>query len=273
MALSYRLSYTLFVLVLVTVSLPSQATTALPFTSDFETGDFSEWQGGLDATLTVSNLDAASGNFAARAVMTQGIPTDNYKDYYFGDHQAVGGTPPSNGLWLRFYSKFETGFHFGTANLQKLAIINFTDSNGLRRFQIIINIDLRNNQYMVENLKWNADRSFAEAWGWTQNIGTPAAIRFGEWDKIKLYIRPNTSGLADGIVRLWINDTLKIEATDAPIRQDSNFNPNKFILSNYVTATDTYGIQWWDNFYLGDTDPDNTTNDPPPSAPILLQIQ
>lgn len=249
----------------------SFATTGLPFTSDFETGDFSEWLGGGEASLTVTNADAFSGSYSARAVMTLGVPTDNYKDFYFGDHPNVNGTPPTNGLWLRFYHKISSGFNFGTTDWNKVAIINFADENGRRRYQLVINVGAGDQVYFVENLMWNADRSFGRGGGWPPNVGAPYPARLGQWDKIKMYFRPNTPGQSDGIVRLWINDTLTTEVTNASIRDNESFNPNVFIMSNYAPNTTIEGEQWWDNFYLGDTDPDSQNSDPAPNPPILLE--
>jgi hypothetical protein len=266
------MKFTLALLVALLLPAPSALAAArLPFTSSFETGDFSEWQGGRDATLTVSSLSASAGTRAARAVMTLGQPTDNYKDYYFGDHPTVNGEPVTDiGLWLRFDSQFEQGFVFGSGLTHKIALINFCDANGRRRYQILINVWIPTGRYFIEHLRWNADGSFSTSFaGLSQNVGTPVLARLGEWDRLKLYIRPNTPGSANGIVRLWVNGQLKTEYTNVPMREATTFNPNKLILSNYVTSTQTAGVQWWDNFYLGETDPDVAQYNPAPSAPRL----
>jgi hypothetical protein len=239
-------------------SVTALAVERLPFRSGFETGSFSEWQGGLDTTLTVSTSSAFSGQYAARAQMTPGQITDNYKDFYFGDHRSVGGAAvDQDGLWLRFYAKLDSGFNFGSQSLHKLALINFTDSAGQRRYQIIVNIQPATERYILENLSWRADGSFDRSlFALGQNVGTPSVVRYGQWDKIKLYILPNTPGQSDGVVRLWINDELKLAYTNVPMRESTNFNPNKLILSNHVPRTDVSGVQWWDDFYLGEVDPD-----------------
>jgi hypothetical protein len=248
----------------------SHATTALPFTSDFETGDLSEWDGGQSASLSVTSQGSYIGTHAARAVMTPGSTTDNYQDYYFGDHVVVGGTPPTNGIWLKFAFKFEADFNFGNASFHKIAIVNYEDSTPRRRFQIILNIQQSTGQFFLEHLKWNADRSFGGCCpGLPQNVGIPVMPRISQWDIIKIYIRSNTPGQSDGIVRMWINNSLQTEYTDVAIRQDTTLFPNKLILSNYVTTTEADGAQLWDAFYLGDTDPDSI--DPIPKAPVLFQ--
>jgi hypothetical protein len=247
----------------------------LPFRSSFETGTFSEWNGGLEASMRVVQEDASHGSYATRAVMTRGAATDNYKEFLFGDHIRIGSGAPvdaQRGLWLTLDSKFDSGFSFGTStNLHKIALINLEDENGRRRYQLIINVWTANRQYFVEHLKWNADRSFNRAMpGVTQNVGTPVQARLGQWDKLKLFIKPNTPGASNGIVRFWVNGQLKAEYTNVAVREDTNYNPNKLLMVNYATDTTTAGVQKWDNFYLGESDPDAGVR---PNPPILDNVQ
>jgi hypothetical protein len=233
--------------------------TGLPFSSSFETGDFSEWNGGLQTSLSVTSAEATDGRYAAQAVMTQGQPTDNYKDYVFGDHVRVGGDPvtPAQGLWLQFDSKFDAGFSFGSNSIfHKIAIVNFEDENGRRRFQVVLNVRAQSGDYYIERLRWNADRSFNKAvGGLSQNIGAPFLARLGQWDRLVLFIKSNTPGNLDGEVRLWVNGVMKAEYLNITLREETLYNPNKLILSNYAPDTTTVGVQRWDNFHLGLSDP------------------
>jgi len=242
--------------------------TGLPFRSSFETGDFSEWDGGLQASLSVSSVDATDGRYAAQAVMTQGQPTDNYKDYIFGDHVRVGGdaVTPAQGLWLQFDSKFDVGFTYGSSStFHKIAIVNFEDENSRRRFQVVLNARARSGDYYIERLRWNADRSFNRSLGGlSQNIGTPAVARIDQWDRLLLFVKPNTPGNVDGEIRFWVNGELKGEYRNITLREETQYNPNKLILSNYAPDTTTIGVQRWDNFYLGVSDPRGTARPMPP---------
>jgi hypothetical protein len=222
--------------------------------------------------MTVTTETATDGTHSVRSVNTAGQTTDNYKDYVFGDHARVGGTgvTEQNGLWLQFDSRFDTGFVWGS-NVHKIAIINLENENSRRRYQIIINVWSETGAYFVEHLKWNADGSFNRALpGMSQNVGTAVAARRGQWDRLKLFIKPNTPGQSNGIVRLWVNGVLKTEYTNCALREDTNYMPNKLIMSNYVNATVTNGIQRWDNWYLGESDPDAGTVRPNP--PILQGV-
>jgi hypothetical protein len=251
------------------------AVARLPFSSSFETGSFSEWNGGLDASMTISSSVASEGRYSTQAVMTAGRTTDNYKEYVFGDNPRVGGEGATNGVWLTFDSRFETGFHYADgATVHKIAIINLEDrSDGRRRYQIIINVTPQTHAYFIDHLKWNADGSFNRSMpSVTQNVGTPATVRYGQWDKLKLYVKPNTLGQANGIVRFWVNGVLKADHTDVQLRESTAVLPNKLIMSNYVNTATAYGTQRWDNWRLSETDPDAGTV-VRPNPPVLNSVQ
>lgn len=248
--------------------------TRLPFRSSFESGSFSEWNGGLDSTMTVTSSQATDGTRSAQSVMIAGQTTDNYKEYVFGDHPRVGGTPvtTSQGMWLTFDSKFDSGFQFASgAIVHKIAIVNFEDSNSRRRYQLLLNVYVPERVYFFEHLVWNADGSFNRSNpGISQNVGTRAQVRLGQWDKFKIFIKPNTPGRADGVVKMWVNDVLKLDHSTISIRDNTNYNPNKLIMSNYVNTSTAAGIQRWDNWYLGETEPGASVR---PNPPVLAPVQ
>jgi len=254
----------------------AMAAARLPFRDGFESGNFAAWNGGLESTMSVTASQAAVGTYSVQSILTPGTPTDNYKDYLFGDHRSVGGTPvtPQAGVWLSLQSKFDPGFLFGTnTGNHKIAIVNFEDENGRRRYQIIINVAVRGGgDYIIEHLKWNADRSFNRSLPCcVQNVGTPVKPRIGQWDRLKLFIRPNTPGQTDGVVQFWVNGVLKVDYPNITLREDTQYNPNKMILSSHSSDITPSGIQRWDDFYLGETDPDDSQVRPRP--PVLNEVR
>lgn len=255
-------------------SQPAMSAARLPFTSSFEGGTFGEWNGGLDSTMTVTGSVASQGRYSTQSVMIPGSVTDNYKEYVFGDHPRVGGEAVSvaNGLWLTLNSRLDTGFRFADgATVHKIAIVNLEDANSRRRYQIIINIIPQSGDYFVDHLKWNEDRSFNRTMPYiSQNLGTPAKVRFGQWDKLKLFIKPNTLGQANGVIRFWVNGVLKAEHTNVALRENVAVNPNKLIMSNYVNTATASGTQRWDDWHLSETDPDGGVR---PNPPVLNSVQ
>ncbi len=234
----------------------------LPFTDSFESGDFRHWNGGRTSGFSVSPTNVHSGSYAACGTSFPGKKTDYYQDANFGDHPRAHGQAVKDGLYVKFAHNFGPGFDLGTtANHHKVLLINFEDDNDLRREQIILNVfgntANRNNhrQYVIENIHWDADRSFNSSRFILQNRGTPVAYRPGQWDIIKIYIRPNTSGRTDGTVRVWINGEIKIEHTNISIRK-STYNPNLVIIGFYAPYTDIRGTRCWDDIIISESDPD-----------------
>lgn len=267
---SFIAAFTLAAFVSQSIAAPAR----LPFRSSFETGNFSEWHGGTTGRLSVTSEDASAGTYSAKGIMVAGAGADHYKDFYFGNHPTVGGEAVSveRGLWLSFDTKFDTGFTFGSAQVHKIMLINFDDENARRRYQIILNIWVPTGEYFLEHLVWNADRSFNKAIpGIDQNISPDALMRRGEWERIKIFVKPNTSGQSNGIVRMWVNGVLKTDRTSVAVRENTNFLPNKLIVGNYVTDLTTNGVQRWDNVVLSDTDPDVTTVRPNPPTQTSAQ--
>jgi len=257
--------------------LPSLAVT-LPFSDGFESGDFRAWNGGRVNGFSVSSASALSGQYAARGSSTLGTGTDYYQEAVFGDHPRARSTPVTNGLYVKFSHKFDSGMSLGTAaDLHKVILINFEDGNDLRREQIILNvfgttpIGTNRGQYVIENIHWNTDRTFGSSQFFRQNQGTAVAYRPGEWDTIKIYIRPNTVGQNDGTVRVWINNALKIEHTNISMRL-TGYNPNLVIIGYYAPDTDIQGTRYWDNVSISETDPD-AGSDTAPAAPGNLRLQ
>ena len=240
----------------------AQGASGLPFRDGFESGNFSAWAPGRTGGFTVSSSDHYTGSYAARGVTVMGQTTDYYMDRPFGDHPQAGGVPLDNGVYFKFAHKYDTGFDLGrTQNYNKIFLMNFEDPNNLRRDQVIFetavnyNNGARRGEYIFEPTHWNPDGSWLTGSLVFQNVGTPVKYREGQWDLIKIYMRPNTPNVANGIIRLWVNGVLKAEHTNVNMRFTSN-NLNLAIIGSYVTVTDVAGVRWWDDIQISETDPD-----------------
>jgi len=58
-------------------------------------------------------------------------------------------------------------------------------------------------------------------------------INTDTWYKVSWYVKLNTSGVSNGIVRIWVNDTLTTEATDMNLRGGS-FGTRKFYMTDLL---------------------------------------
>ena len=249
---------------------PASTNTGLPWQSNFETNDFSEWNGGTYNTtgLAISTSGCQSGR-CARAPLVTGNINDNYAEHRFGDYYRIGGDKVEE-VYLRFYSKIDTGY-VSPSDGQKMAIFNLTNGvDGDRRYQVYVKV-LPNGTYGVDH----SDIADWRFYTLTQNQGTAVAPRLGQWDKIKMYVRLNTPGQSDGIVRLWVNDTLKLQYTNLNIRETTNYGMSKVLLTSWTSESGRgNSAQWWDTWTLSQTDPDGGSPPPtsPPSAPTNLRI-
>lgn len=247
----------------------SQAGTGLPWTSEFETNSFSEWNGGVRSTnnLIIMNAGCQAGR-CARTDIAPGTVGDNYADKWFGDWFTLRG-PKVEEVWLRFYSKFSAGYAWPNRS-HKLAIFNLTNGvDNQRRYQVYI--------YVTPAGRYQVDHSDIANWQFyplAQNVGAAVSPRPDQWDKVKMYVRLNSPGAANGIVRLWINDQLKVEHTNVPMRADTAYGMNKLILSASATqAAVSSGYQWWDSWSLSATDPDSAGQPTLPQAPANLRVR
>jgi hypothetical protein len=246
------------------------AAQGLPFQTSFESGDLSDWFWGQDANTSVTNTTRASdGNYCARMNFSATQNWDNYQDYYFGDHASIGSHTRGEAaeeLWLKFSVKYDDQTLPTTK--QKLALINFTDGqSNQRRYQVMV--------YNYEG-QFAVEHSYIDSWRFfmrVQNVGsTPSRVRPGQWDTLKLYMRPNTPGNSNGVIRLWVNNELKLEYTNLNIRESTNYNPNKLIMSSWVDVgmTTRNSALLQDNYYLGEEDPDGDGAVVPPTPPVLM---
>jgi len=245
--------------------LPQPGNTGLPWNSNFETGDTSDWNGWSRGTVALSAENPNSGTSCTRSPLTDGTLNDNYLEHYFGDHVKTGLDKVEE-VYLQLYSKFSSGYTWPTAQSHKIAILNLTNGTDWeRRYQVFIYVN-PNGAYMV-------DHSYIGTWqffGLPQNVGTPATVNFDTWDKLKLYVRLNTPGNSDGIVKLWVNDVLKADYTDLNLRQNTLFGVNKLILSTYTShQSGSDGVQWFDDWTMATEDIEPT---PIPQPPTSLRI-
>jgi len=240
--------------------------TRLPWTSTFDSPGLTDWDGFVtDTGATVVASGCVAGG-CLRSPLVAGSTSNTYADFYFGDHAQNRGAKVEE-LWVRLHSKFDAGISWPNRT-QKIVLLNLTDSTGARRYQVMMDVSPQG-LYFVE-------LSDIDNWrfsGVSQNIGTPVAVRLGQWDKLKLYVRLNTPGVANGVVRLWVNDQMKIENTALNIRAGTSLGMNKMILSTLATqSSPSNGVQWHDSLTIAATDPDAGSNPSAPAAPTNLRI-
>jgi hypothetical protein len=231
----------------------------LPWRAAFDGGTFAEFNGGATPALTIQSSGCYS-MLCARGPLTSGTLSDNYADHYFGDFYTIRKTKVEE-LYLVLASKFDSGYVW-PSDSQKIAILNLTDgTTSVRRYQVYVYVDSAG-RYVV-------DCANLGSWTFTalrQNTGPVATVRPGLWDRLKLYVKLNTPGASDGVVKLWVNDVLRVAYSNVNIRQTTSYGMNKLNLSSYATnVSGSSSYQWWDEWQLSNVDPD-------PIAPVGVRI-
>jgi len=238
-------------------SMAAIAGDGFPWRSGFESGNFREWNAAAESQLPqIVSEGCFAGKYCTRIPLSPGPRRDYYVNHHFGDYYSIGATKVTE-LFLRFHVKLSAGYQWPTGRDNiKLALINSTDGRGpKRRYQVYVYVD-KDGRYKV-------DYSYIDKWrfhGLPHNVGEPPMVRRGEWDKIKLYVRLNTPGVADGIVRLWVNDSLRMEHHGLNLREHTDYAMGRLILSGYsADSTGGEGALYHDEWMLSRTDPDLST--------------
>ena len=227
--------------------------TLLPFTSGFETGDFSDFDGHTsEPNMSVVSSGCYAGTYCAKAILTNGTTSDNYLDYYFGDKD--GGTKVES-IELTIWTKIDAGYSWPT-NGHKVAILNIY-SPTVKTYQVVIG--------MNSDGEFNVSTSDFADWLFFQqpaNRNLPATpVTYGQWHKLKVIAVMNTTGgtLSDwdsshtgnGILRFYVDDELDAEYTDMNFREATSYGFNHMNVSSNANPTSpSDGVQYFDSMDL-----------------------
>jgi hypothetical protein len=124
--------------------------------------------------------------------------------------------------------------------------------------------------------------------GWTMgsaNYQGGGPVSTTEWDQVETEFKLNTPGLSDGLLRMWVNGVLKIEALNLQFRGPTPTSiSSQGLLVPSTTQFDKaqifvqcgLGNMWWDrvavgNTRIGPTQP-ASTDSTPPARPTLNLI-
>jgi polysaccharide lyase-like protein len=232
----------------------------LPVAMDFETGNFSQFNGAQFSQVPNIVSDSRVGSdFSTRANLVQGTNSDFYVNHNIGDMPGIN-LQKIEELYMAVDTKFSSDYEW-PQNTQKIAILNLSDGiSTARRYQTILAV-WSDGTYGVE-LSDIGDWRFTAL---RQNTNGPAeGPANAAWDRLKVYVRLNTPGVSDGAVRMWVNGDLKLDHQNLDIRETTDYGIGRFILSSYATQSSPVdGFQWADNVVLSEVDPDGMRPAPP----------
>lgn len=249
----------IFFLLFILIASSGYAQTGLPWTATFNSGDFSEWNRGVNPSGNISIT--SSGCLTppcACATLTSGTENENtYAEHAVGDYYSLPGAPNTKltEIWMTMYTKLGPSNYHLPVDSQKIFIFNYTDGTNSQRTYQIYAFWGDDGVLVVDRADWTGGGTFTPI---DQNTNLPAyEWEPDTWVKLKIHVKNNTSGNSDGVVQLWINDVLKINRSNVNINGTSEDGIGKIILSGYTNdATDTNGTQCWDTWSATETDPD-----------------
>lgn len=269
-------SIVLYIIILAMIPLSAYSEPIL--FEDFEDASWSDWDGSRRAeTGLVITTEGTpfQGSYHARATHLTGTLNDNYQEHKIGDYYSIGGTKLEE-IWWSGHVKFSANYVTWPSDNVKVMLLNLTDGIvSTRRYQVMVQARKFSD---ADQAEYRVQYSYIGSWrffGIRQHVGQPAYITPGSWDKIKLYCRLNTPNLADGVIKMWINDELKIDQTNLNIRENTSFGFGKYLLSSYTRNSSLQdGYQYYDNWTLSEEDPDLGSNggSPPPSPPSDFRL-
>ncbi len=242
--------------------------TGLPFSESYEAGTRGNWQTNVGMTFT--QTEAYVGSWSSMITAVQGVGSDKYLEYNFGDHPSIGGVAVgTRDLWFRFAHKWGNGWSDGSyQNLQKLCLLNLHNpASGQRRHQLTFNMWTPTTEYFCEFLRINEQGSFNGAS--TPNVNLGLLRVFGIWVEFVFRVKMNTLGASDGVLQIWSKAqgetvyTQRVNRSNINYRDSNDFSPNRLIQSNYQPETVLSGNRYWDYWLLTETPIDIT----PPTVP------
>ena len=190
--------------------------------------------------------------------------------------------PQQGETYLRFYIKWSPGFKFNPGwSGGKVAYLN-ARSGGNLDWRVQINLRGHNNDTQgslsidLRRSNWSAPDQPEFL---LSNVARRTYLDSGRWYAVELMVKPNTPGVKDGVIKLWIDGVLYMHHTGQSVRGNLSTPINHAWLTSYFggqpTAHPTQWV-WYDNIvvstsYVGPFPV--TTDTTPPNAPSGLRVE
>ena len=169
------------------------------------------------------------------------------------------GIPAQDSLYVRYYVRFEPGFDFVKGG--KLPGLAGGDGNtGGHKpngkdgwsARIMWRGDGKIVQYVYHP---DQPGDYGEDFEWTFG-GCPRFFKPGRWQCVETYVRMNTPGKKDGIIRSWLDGEKSLEVTNLHFRDDADLKIDQFEFETFFGGGDPSWASsrdqhaWFDGFVL-----------------------
>lgn len=177
-------------------------------------------------------------------------------------------------IFARFAHRASSGFKVGSNGQTKM--VRFKDSSGYPLVWIY-------NRYGTYSIVVEGPYDYAGTYVLTSGIAPSQT----SWDQIEFEWKLNTPGQSNGLMRLWINGTLRAEqlnkayigTTPTSKGKSGQLNPSTYLIRDaQIYIQSGLGSLYYDRFAVGDTriglTTGTTSSDPtPPTIPAGVQVR
>jgi hypothetical protein len=257
-------------------------------TNDLPSGTRLRYVGGSDLTdrPTWTGTEAFAGAGSLQYLLLAGTNKPNLME--------ISGFPPVDEVYMRWYRKYDPSFRWGFQSAKNNGVyaqnpIDAVDAciqpNGFDKYSFRVQDERRNASSgdfygALYSYHPDADNGGCGEW-YSQNRGGIKYQQPGRWYSYEIYLKANTVGQSNGIIRLWVDGELRGEITGLRFRLTDTLKINKISMYGSSGGSDTPNTQyiWDDNLvlareYIGPmvtTAPPASGPEPPTNLTILVE--
>ena len=136
----------------------------------------------------------------------------------------------SDEIYMQVYVYFPTGYQFHTVG-NKIAYSYINPASGGYHGNYIFGIFGSDRQVVIQTQPSSTSKLYGALNKVYYNNRTYTRIDTGQWYKLSHYFKLNTSGVSNGIIRIWVNDVLAAEYTDVNMRGGDEGSDNWYATS------------------------------------------
>jgi Polysaccharide lyase 14 len=253
-------------------------------TTDFPSGIRVVYLGGSDQTArpvwTGAEAFTGTGALLHRQLAGTNLPHG----------MTIMGFQSVNEIYMRWYRKYQAGYKWGCQSAKNNGVYAVANDDtpeacvqptGYDKFSFRVQDERRSSSTTGEfygalySYHPHADNGGCGEW-YSQNVNGIKYQQSGVWTAYEIYIKANTVGQRNGVIRMWINGELRGQQEGLEFRYTDALKINQVYLYGSTGGCDTPYTQnvWDDNLvvakeYIG---PMVTTTSPVPRAPTNVRI-
>lgn len=170
-----------------------------------------------------------------------------------------------NEIYMRWYRKYQAGYRWGCNSAKNNGVYAVADPNkaeacqqptGSDKFSFRVQDERRSSSSgefygALYSYHPDADNGGCGEW-YSQNVGGVTYQQSGIWYSYEIYLKANTVGQSNGVLKMWVNGVLKGQREGLDFRNTDQLKINQVYLYGSTGGCDTPYTQsvWDDNLVL-----------------------